>query len=207
MQGWWPSTQLVYAQKVVNLIVSGNFHNIVGSNSVNLAAAQFDGCVDVDFRNNQISNVSGTNAVLVTSSSDDVRIEENVFVNAVLTAGQAVVFVQNSNFTKVKKNVFKQYSAYTTICVTEAGTTAVGNDFRDNDFSASFTVPYSTFNSNTIARRVEYRTWSPPDASWGTWRVGDVIYLMGPTAGGSIGFVCTTAGAPGTWKSFGGISA
>lgn len=207
MQGWWSSTELIYAQKVVNLNVEGNFHNIVGTNSVNLAAAQFDGCVDVLFKHNQVSNVSGTNAILVTTSSDDVRIEDNIFINAVLTASTGVVFVQNSNNIKVKKNTFKQYSAYTTICVTEDGTTAVGNDFSENDFSSSFTVPYSTSNPNTVARRVEQTTWYPTDASRGAWRQGDKVYILTPTAGGSVGYVCTAAGSPGTWKAFGTIAA
>jgi len=41
----------------------------------------------------------------------------------------------------------------------------------------------------------------------GTWSVGDIIYNSLPTAGGTIGWVCTTAGTPGTWKAFGNIAA
>jgi hypothetical protein len=41
----------------------------------------------------------------------------------------------------------------------------------------------------------------------GTWVVGDIVYNDTPTAGGFIGWVCTTAGTPGTWKTFGAISA
>ena len=40
----------------------------------------------------------------------------------------------------------------------------------------------------------------------GTWQVGDIIYNYAPTSGGYIGWVCTTAGTPGTWKTFGLIS-
>ena len=40
-----------------------------------------------------------------------------------------------------------------------------------------------------------------------TWVAGDRIYHANPTAGGFIGWVCTTAGTPGTWKTFGAISA
>lgn len=40
----------------------------------------------------------------------------------------------------------------------------------------------------------------------GTWAVGDIIYNTTPTAGGFIGWVCVTAGTPGTWKTFGEIS-
>ena len=41
----------------------------------------------------------------------------------------------------------------------------------------------------------------------GTWRVGDTVYNATPTAGGFMGWVCTVAGTPGTWKTFGAISA
>jgi hypothetical protein len=41
----------------------------------------------------------------------------------------------------------------------------------------------------------------------GTWVVGDIVYNSTPAASGNIGWVCTTAGTPGTWKTFGAISA
>jgi hypothetical protein len=40
----------------------------------------------------------------------------------------------------------------------------------------------------------------------GTWAVGDLMYNTVPTAGGYVGWVCVTAGTPGTWKTFGAIS-
>lgn len=39
----------------------------------------------------------------------------------------------------------------------------------------------------------------------GTWNQGDVVYDTTPSASGKIGWVCTTAGTPGTWKAFGAI--
>lgn len=41
----------------------------------------------------------------------------------------------------------------------------------------------------------------------GTWAKGRVVYDATPDASGFIGWVCTTAGTPGTWKTFGAISA
>jgi len=41
----------------------------------------------------------------------------------------------------------------------------------------------------------------------GTYKLGDIIYGTTPTAGGTIGWICTTAGTPGTWKTFGSIAA
>jgi hypothetical protein len=41
----------------------------------------------------------------------------------------------------------------------------------------------------------------------GSHEVGEIVYNIAPTAGGNIGWVCTTAGTPGTWKTFGAIAA
>jgi hypothetical protein len=41
----------------------------------------------------------------------------------------------------------------------------------------------------------------------GTWAVGDIVWNTAPTASGNIGWVCITAGTPGTWKTFGAIAA
>jgi hypothetical protein len=40
----------------------------------------------------------------------------------------------------------------------------------------------------------------------GTYVVGDIVWNNAPAASGYIGWVCTTAGTPGTWKGFGLIS-
>jgi len=40
----------------------------------------------------------------------------------------------------------------------------------------------------------------------GTWNQGDIVFNTGAAASGTIGWVCTTAGSPGTWKTFGTIS-
>lgn len=40
----------------------------------------------------------------------------------------------------------------------------------------------------------------------GTYKQGDVVYNSAPASGGFVGWVCTTGGTPGTWKTFGLIS-
>jgi hypothetical protein len=39
------------------------------------------------------------------------------------------------------------------------------------------------------------------------WSKGSRVYTNNVTAGGSVGWVCTVTGTPGTWKTFGAISA
>lgn len=51
--------------------------------------------------------------------------------------------------------------------------------------------------------RTLYGTAAP---SAGTYRIGDIAHNTTPTAGGVMGWVCTTAGSPGTWKTFGAIT-
>lgn len=46
-----------------------------------------------------------------------------------------------------------------------------------------------------------------PGSGDGTFRQGDIIYNVGATASGKVGWVCVAGGAPGTWKPFGVIDA
>jgi hypothetical protein len=41
----------------------------------------------------------------------------------------------------------------------------------------------------------------------GAYNVGDIVFNSAPAAAGKIGWVCTTAGSPGTWKAWGVIDA
>lgn len=47
--------------------------------------------------------------------------------------------------------------------------------------------------------------WGTAAPTSGTYIPGDLVWNTAPTAGGWIGFICTTGGTPGTWKTFGAI--
>jgi len=51
-------------------------------------------------------------------------------------------------------------------------------------------------------RQITYATAAPTS---GNWARGDIVLNQNPVAGGNVGWVCVTAGAPGTWKTFGQI--
>ena len=65
---------------------------------------------------------------------------------------------------------------------------------------------YSSVNSAVPSGQVRIMDMAGPPLS-GAWIVGDYVMNSAPTAGGNIGWVCTTAGSPGTWKTFGAIAA
>jgi len=41
----------------------------------------------------------------------------------------------------------------------------------------------------------------------GAWKRGTRVYNIAPSAGGTEGWICTAAGTPGTWKTFGAVTA
>jgi hypothetical protein len=55
-----------------------------------------------------------------------------------------------------------------------------------------------------MGKRIEYGSGAPTS---GEWQQGDIMFNVAPNAGGRVGWVCTSTGAPGTWKTFGPISA
>lgn len=67
-------------------------------------------------------------------------------------------------------------------------------------------VPTGKTNTLNIAGRVP-GIFADILPAAGTWQVGDIIWKATPAASGFIGWVCTTAGTPGTWKTFGTIQA
>jgi hypothetical protein len=50
-------------------------------------------------------------------------------------------------------------------------------------------------------------TWGSAAPATGAWVKGDVVWNTGVAAGGSPGWVCTTAGTPGTWKAMANVAA
>lgn len=85
-------------------------------------------------------------------------------------------------------------------------------DFANGGTGKSNIAIDGTFNAYTTgagvnlpgAQKIRNDSAAP---TTGTWAVGDIVFNTAPTAGGFIGWVCTTAGTPGTWKTWGAISA
>lgn len=66
---------------------------------------------------------------------------------------------------------------------------------------------YAVMNPGTAVSAAKTRTLGTAAPTTLTWAQGDIVYNSAPSAGGFIGWVCVVGGTPGTWKTFGAISA
>ena len=66
---------------------------------------------------------------------------------------------------------------------------------------------YAVMNVGDAVSSAKVRLLNSAAPVTGTFEQGDIVYNNAPTAGGFIGWVCVTGGTPGTWKTFGAISA
>jgi hypothetical protein len=99
-------------------------------------------------------------------------------------SGQPVIFAGTGSWA----DAFAQYA---------------GNQFIDCGAFASTQVRWAA-----SGKRQFHGTGTAPAANDGTFLQGDIIWnTAAPAAGGFIGLVCVAAGNPGTWKTFGAISA
>lgn len=62
------------------------------------------------------------------------------------------------------------------------------------------------FAQDGLMNRVAQRGWASAAPTTGTYAVGEIVLNSAPASAGYIGWVCTVAGTPGTWKTFGLIS-
>lgn len=65
-------------------------------------------------------------------------------------------------------------------------------------------VPMNVVDTREVAAKLRFASAAP---TIGTWTAGTIVYNTAPVPGGNVGWVCTTAGTPGTWKAFGTIAA
>lgn len=95
--------------------------------------------------------------------------------------------------------------ASTALCTLNSGTYYGYAGFSQAAFDAVFNG--ARFLSVSCELSVVPPTASSiPSLSTKLANLGDIVYNSSPAAGGNIGWVCTAAGAPGTWKTFGAIA-
>jgi hypothetical protein len=84
--------------------------------------------------------------------------------------------------------------------MTGPGTTFTGG--RSTAQPGVLNVPRLFLGAGANARNIDYGSEAP---TRGYHAAGELVYNIAPAAGGKVGWVCTAAGTPGTWKGFGEI--
>jgi hypothetical protein len=96
----------------------------------------------------------------------------------------------------------------TTINITNLYGNVYNNTAGISNSTSGLTVTNIYGNINKALQKAQPNiNWASAAPTTGTYAVGDIVYNIAPSASGTIGWVCVTAGTPGTWKTFGAISA
>ena len=135
--------------------------------------------------------------------------------NRIIANGSPNIYIYGPNCV-VNGNYVSNSTTYSLVCTSTTNTTIIGNQFdKAPQFTVGSDTSYGNFGYTGITWTQGYigtsqsianpNTNSAPIS--GTWAVGDKAWNTAPAASGYIGWVCVTAGTPGTWKQFGVITA
>lgn len=135
-----------------------------------------------------------------------------------VTAGQAVKVSLNTGIAPAKVTIYRgttagSPSAYAEVWVAnetawlyDQGNAIGGQVWKTTGLPTppTFNSTYDGFVIRSTGAAVLYGTTPPTD---GTWAASTQMWNTNAAAGGSPGWVCTTAGTPGTWKAMGNLAA
>jgi hypothetical protein len=154
-----------------------------------------------------------TNGVAINFHGDDANsisavVIKGCYINGSQANSNIAIGLENIRGFDISNNYFVNWN---TCAIFRNATEFYGN--VANNILVS--VPALTQDSNGLAPNVNIinntygrqQLTRPSAPTTGTFSVGDIAWNSTPTAGGYVGWVCVTAGTPGTWKTFGAISA
>ena len=166
-----------------------------------------------------ICEVSGgsVNFGEINATSNNITISGSAFASVVRVSdsGWVDVGILKDNLNTVVDTSSEAFytvsiTSDSTLYVTEYVYAAAGANPVPNASLADFSNPprVRVFDNNvrTDTRGGKVNIFGTAAPVAGTWAVGDIVWNTAPAAGAFIGWTCTTAGTPGTWKTFGAIS-
>ena len=186
------------------LLIESNLITGSGNNGMRELLA----CTRVAIKGNSLYDCCTTNTVAEEQGiyillGTDYTITDNVIRD---NLGNMRYGLQNSSTNQATFMVARNISTG----ATDYGARFVGTGtnllyYADNIFSGTsgetLNAPATNQRGNTS--RIFYGTAAPAS---GTWKVSDVLWNTATTAGGTPGWVCTTAGTPGTWKAMANVA-
>jgi len=142
---------------------------------------------------------SATN-VIHSRNGEDMVIDK-IYVTELNTDWNSALYVRDTT-TFTINDIFVGGSAGTSAITSNSSTIIIGHVSVDSIADVSETG--STIYYKELQQGIGYGGAAPTS---GTYERGDIVWDSTPSAGGFMGWVCVTAGTPGTWKTFGAISA
>jgi parallel beta-helix repeat protein len=202
-------------------IVLYDSNDVIIANNIVEGDATYGVCISSAFPSNTLSDVVITNNRCVGATSNTFWLEtvdsssslRRVVISCNVVHGGACGLWLGTAATggvidtvTVSNNIFESgtsasYSFHDASVGQSTNLRLTGNAGGTANFNGDI-IPSVNFNNSWNAA-VGYGVSSP---TAGLWTQGAIIYNFAPMAGGTVGWVCTTGGTPGTWKTFGTIS-
>lgn len=176
--------------------------NIAGRLSANGFLESFDTYTHSFFRAWTESNRFSTRLDLYGDNTTS-ELEVSVLRDSVTSNVRAGLAVYRPNRTNTINSYISGIgSSY--VCASD-GWFGVGTN---NPFDRLHVNGFGRFTSGLrIGANINSVTYAAAAPTSGSWLRGDVVHNTAPSAGGFAGWICTAAGSPGTWKTWGAISA
>lgn len=197
--------------------------SVIGSPSNGVTVVDVDRTHICEF----IANNNGGNAVQVRGTGQfildnfDIRNcgSQGIWIlnglsDITVRSGKMDTCVDYGFFNQSTGNIFVQNVTVTNISGLSRGFYNAGGNATMLSNIAGSGVTTALFPVTAVTLHEEFNSWNPRTV-WGTvsttlsgtWAVGDKVLNTTPTPSGNIGWVCTTAGSPGTFKTYGTIAA
>jgi len=199
----------IYMDYTKNLRVIGNY--ALSTRASGPASIQWGGVQDCVISNNiGIGNI-GDNLLFSGARTDyperisvignnidgefNLLYSTDIFLTNNFQKGTQTAFIANAVSGVIANNLFGDATVFSLSDLTSIGGDlyAHGNTSSTSDFRP-VENQFKIIGASNVA------------PSSGTFTVGDIVFNTAPAAGGTIGWVCVTAGTPGTWKTFGTIA-
>ena len=199
---------LTGTNSAVRVILTGGDVRVEQNDVFCLSTGTF-GAIDITGDTNSLARVRGNtvesaaqSGIAVRSTIDDCQIDDN-YIKATTP-----IELNDTCVVRAFGNRLDAASSSTNAILCATGVTgAIGR----NTMLQTFSAPFRVRNTAMVAREqhIEFNG-IPSGGAWmsnQTWTVGQVVWNNAAAAGGDPGWICTTAGSPGTWKAFANVDA
>jgi len=148
-----------------------------------------------------LPQAASANTDLVYSRYGDDRVIDKIYVNALNTDWNSALNIRDATDFTIN-DIYVGGSAGDEAITINNSSVTIGH--LSVDSITEITQTGATIHYKELQQNFEYGGAAPVS---GTYAEGDIVWDTSPSAGGHIGWVCVTAGTPGTWKTFGAITA